>query len=649
MKPRQLLLTFFLAVTLAVGGLTPALASPSGQLPPGQHRGLFGTVTALGTGSLTVDTGQGPVSVTVDESTKFRLPGRESFSFSDLQVGDRLALLARVQGEALSALMVMVVPSQALNRHRTGAITDIQGITITITDKDGNTLTLEVPGGAAGLALGQVVTSIVRHDPGTGKPVAQALHQIGQVLERLGKDVREAEGKDGNRGRGKDTERLRELLEDNVARHLGILQEVLERVPEQARPHIQEAMEHTRRGHQEALRALNMSGPQIEVVGSIAAIDLAASTVTIQPRLGDPLVLQVTGNSRLHKDNLERAGLSDLAVGDTVLAVRFDPESKEVSRLVAKSPRMEQAEGILSAVNTTQGTVTILPAERRDPLTLTVTASSQITRNGAPAVLAGLAVGDVVEEVEFTEGTLSLTRLVVLSRDQAQGVVVEFSGTIESFTDIQVMVSGQAVTTDAETHFKGQPQVGASARVEALVQVSGGLLALELNVSQRRGPPEPRGAGRTKLMGVVDSSTGTEVMVAGRTVTISNQTEVKGTLEVGVTVKVEGTLQSDGSILASKVEVLQRNQQRQQQKDEKGEFTGTIESLSADRWLISGKQVVIDARTRIEVKGILQVGATAKVEGTLQSDGSILASKIEVRTVRPTPTAGPTPTPTPSQ
>ena len=70
MRKPGLILAFILVAVLALGGLSPALAAPSAQQAPAEHRGLFGTVTALGANTITLDTAQGPVVVTADQNTK---------------------------------------------------------------------------------------------------------------------------------------------------------------------------------------------------------------------------------------------------------------------------------------------------------------------------------------------------------------------------------------------------------------------------------------------------------------------------------------------------------------------------------------------------------------------------------------------------
>jgi hypothetical protein len=57
------------------------------------------------------------------------------------------------------------------------------------------------------------------------------------------------------------------------------------------------------------------------------------------------------------------------------------------------------------------------------------------------------------------------------------------------------------------------------------------------------------------------------------------------------------------------------------------EFEGVVESRSGTSWVISGTPVIIDSNTEIEDDP--QVGDTVKVEAVTQSNGQLLATKIE--------------------
>ncbi|HXF85745.1 MAG TPA: DUF5666 domain-containing protein [Anaerolineales bacterium] len=67
-------------------------------------------------------------------------------------------------------------------------------------------------------------------------------------------------------------------------------------------------------------------------------------------------------------------------------------------------------------------------------------------------------------------------------------------------------------------------------------------------------------------------------------------------------------------------------------------FTGVIESMSGDQWVINGQTVKVDAS--VVRDGSFQPGDIVKVEGQVEADGTIVALRIE------TPTAADLATPT---
>jgi len=104
-------------------------------------------------------------------------------------------------------------------------------------------------------------------------------------------------------------------------------------------------------------------------------------------------------------------------------------------------------------------------------------------------------------------------------------------------------------------------------------------------------------------------------------------------LQVGDRVEVKGELQGDGSLFAHWVKV-----EGGEHHNGEVEFRGRIESLPGTPdyvgvWVVAGISVQIDANTRIV--GTPVAGAWAEVKAARQNDGSLLATKIEVRNEHP--------------
>jgi hypothetical protein len=124
-------------------------------------------------------------------------------------------------------------------------------------------------------------------------------------------------------------------------------------------------------------------------------------------------------------------------------------------------------------------------------------------------------------------------------------------------------------------------------------------------------------------------------LVSGTTVHVSAATEIDedgNAIAAGATVEVEGTMGTDGSITASKVEL-----DDDQGDDEDGEriLTGSLEhSQSSDDtgvWMASGHRIRVTNHTMIVRNGhSLHRGADVRVSGHWRANGSMRAQRIVV-------------------
>ena len=58
------------------------------------------------------------------------------------------------------------------------------------------------------------------------------------------------------------------------------------------------------------------------------------------------------------------------------------------------------------------------------------------------------------------------------------------------------------------------------------------------------------------------------------------------------------------------------------------EFTGVVDSIAADQWVVSGQTLLITTQTVID--GSIGVGNNVKVYATVTADGAVTADKIEL-------------------
>jgi hypothetical protein len=158
-----------------------------------------------------------------------------------------------------------------------------------------------------------------------------------------------------------------------------------------------------------------------ELKGTIAAVDTVASTVTVTPKNGGTdITLNVDASTMIKRDG-KPATLADLQPGDIVEA-KYDPATMLASRIQAKVKKSE-IHGIISAVDTTANTFTVTPKKGGTDVTLNVDASTMIKRNGKPATLADLQLGDKVEAKYYSSSMLAI-------KVEARRNLVNLNGTI---------------------------------------------------------------------------------------------------------------------------------------------------------------------------------------------------------------------------
>lgn len=157
------------------------------------------------------------------------------------------------------------------------------------------------------------------------------------------------------------------------------------------------------------------------------------------------------------------------------------------------------------------------------------------------------------------------------------------------------------------------------------------------------------GEDETKFTGTIESLPNTagfigDWRVQGRTVRVTSTTIIEqedGRVAVGALVKVEGRTRSDNSIDASEIEVKTGSGSGDtgSGSDDSGlpQFKGTIQSLPAlggfvGDWRVGGRTIHVSLTTRIETEyGPVAVGAFVEVKGAIRTDGSMDATKIEVK------------------
>jgi hypothetical protein len=142
-----------------------------------------------------------------------------------------------------------------------------------------------------------------------------------------------------------------------------------------------------------------------EVYGIIAAVDATAGTLTITPGSGAANVTITVDATTEIKRNGSTATLADFVVGDQAES-HYNPVSFLASEVHSNSESEDDEDednqgsdmyGIVSAVNTTASTLTILPYNGGASIVLVIDATTKLERSDSSATLADFVVGDKVE------------------------------------------------------------------------------------------------------------------------------------------------------------------------------------------------------------------------------------------------------------
>jgi hypothetical protein len=142
-----------------------------------------------------------------------------------------------------------------------------------------------------------------------------------------------------------------------------------------------------------------------------------------------------------------------------------------------------------------------------------------------------------------------------------------------------------------------------------------------------------RAPNELELTGTIESVDPPNLKISGLTVITNGNTELKrhgervnlADLAVGQLVRVDGSLNADGTVLAQKIRVLVSPDQNRVR------IRGVIDSITPPNLMISGLTIVTDANTRFDVHTLanLMVGDVVQVDGTIGADGTVLARSIE--------------------
>jgi hypothetical protein len=239
-------------------------------------------------------------------------------------------------------------------------------------------------------------------------------------------------------------------------------------------------------------------------------------------------------------------------------------------------------------------------------------------------------------------GTLPTTLPDSIEIDSG-GDHIEFSGTIEAIDVADWTVSGVTFAVDSGTEIKGDFALGDAVKVEAML-VDDTVTATEVSAAESEGDGassddssgKDSKTGETEFTGTVEAMGASSWTIDGVEVAIDSSTEIEGGIAVGDLVKVHAFETETGVLTAREIQLATHddgedsNDDSDHEGDQSGakqEFTGTVESIAPDMWVVDGTTVLITADT--EIKDGIQVGDMVKVEAFMDVDGNLVAHEID--------------------
>jgi hypothetical protein len=361
-------------------------------------------------------------------------------------------------------------------------------------------------------------------------------------------------------------------------------------------------------------------------VGTISSFNSAGFSLNGMQFHATAAVVTVSGKS---------ASLADLHVGDMVEVKGHhdDGNDEDIADEVDFHPNVQ---GPVSSINTAAQSLTVLGQ------TVVVSANTSFDDDITPASLMGVQIGDILEVsgMAAADGSIQATRI----ERKPAGSAFEVSGAASAsdaaaktlnINSLVVDFSGATLNGFAS----GGPQDGQLvAATGTMLEQSGALQATQLQLLTGQDMHEDQG-DEAEVEGLITRfASASDFDVAGKPVSTSSNTEFDGgtaaDLALNLQVEVEGTVDSNGVIEASKVRIGQPADVR---------LTAQVMTIDAAGGALTvlGTTVSVDANTRFEdhssadmqIFGLadIQVGDWLEIRGvaTGMNHTSIAAMRID--------------------
>ena len=151
-----------------------------------------------------------------------------------------------------------------------------------------------------------------------------------------------------------------------------------------------------------------------------------------------------------------------------------------------------------------------------------------------------------------------------------------------------------------------------------------------------------------EFVGMVEAINPDSWVIAGQTLALTAASEIEGTIEVGSLVKVEALKDTNGNLVLREVKLATQDDMddngnfNSNDNDDNGnendsnanelgddyEFTGFVEQIGADFWMIGGQMFAIGAGAEIDAS--IQIGNLVKVEAFRDASGNLILREVKL-------------------
>jgi len=195
------------------------------------------------------------------------------------------------------------------------------------------------------------------------------------------------------------------------------------------------------------------------------------------------------------------------------------------------------------------------------------------------------------------------------------------SGQIESMDGETWVVDGQIIIVPEDAVIAGDVTVGDTVQIHGYIDPEGNFVAVQVYPIGEVAIPD---AIPVRFSGIVESIDGETWTISGQQVTVNEATIIEDEIAVDDTVMVKAQLLPDGSLIAIRIELMDKTLMQPQVVS----FQGIVESQTDNTWIVAGQTVAIDNAT--EIHGTPQVNDRVLVVAEVQEDGSLTAKVINL-------------------